>query len=82
MTSRRGGTILVILGLLLAAWAWFGIWPLAAPVYGSAADYNGLHGLSFALALAGSVTAIMGAFLVFAGRGGSESWDGPRDPRT
>ena len=74
MTGKRGGAVAIVLGLAVTAWAWFGIWPVAAPVYGAAPDYTGLHGLSLAIAIAGSLTAIMGAFLLFAGRGGPADW--------
>ena len=66
---------MIVLGLAVTAWAWFGIWPLAAPVFGRGPDYMGLHGLSLAIAIAGSLTAIMGVFLLFAGRGGPDEWD-------
>ena len=74
MTSRHAGVAMIFFGLLVAAWAWFGAWPFASPVYGEAPDYTGLHGLSFALAIFAVSTSIVGVFLATAGRGGPEDW--------
>jgi hypothetical protein len=77
MTSRRAGIGTIMLGVFVAVWAWVGAWPLAAPVYGPAPDYTGLHGVSFAVAIAGVCIAILGTFLAIAGRGGPEQWGPP-----
>jgi len=76
MTSRRAGFSAIAFGLIVAVWAWLGYWPLAAPVYGPASDYTGLHGLSFAVAIGGVFISLIGTFLAIAGRGGPEDWDG------
>jgi hypothetical protein len=75
MTSRNAGVAVIVLGVGVSAWAWFGVWPLNAPVFGPAADYSGLHGLSFAIAIFGLCTSFVGLVLAVAGRGGPDEWD-------
>ena len=77
MTSRRAGLAMVVLGVMTVAWAWFGGWPLAAPVYGPGPDYDGLHGFAFGVAIGGAVLTVVGVFLFFAGRGGPDTWTRP-----
>ncbi|HEV2009753.1 MAG TPA: hypothetical protein VGS17_01835 [Candidatus Limnocylindria bacterium] len=72
MTSRRAGVVAIVLGLAVSVWSWFGFWPLAAPVF-----YMNLSGLSLGIWFAGCFTAIVGVFLLFAGRGGPEDWGRP-----
>jgi hypothetical protein len=75
MTSRRAGIAAISVGLIIVVWAWLGYWPLAAPVYGPASDYAGLHGLSFAVAIAGVFILLVGSSVAIAGRGGPEHWN-------
>jgi hypothetical protein len=78
MTSRRSGISAIVVGVMVATWAWLGYWPLTAPVYGPAPDYAGLHGLSFAVALTGLLISFVGLFVAVAGRGGPQYWNGSR----
>jgi hypothetical protein len=77
MTSGRAGILAIAFGLIVAVWAWLGYWPLAAPVYGPAADYSGLHGLSFVVAIMGILISFVGLALAIAGRGGPDDWRSP-----
>jgi hypothetical protein len=74
MTSRRAGIVVLALGLAIAAWAWFGIWPWAGPAVYSGSDFAAINSIGLAVAMLGGLTGIVGVFLLFGGRGGPEDW--------
>jgi hypothetical protein len=76
MTSRRAGVAAIVVGIALAVWSWSGIWPWGGPAIYSGSDYAAINSVGLGVVVLGCLTALAGVLLVFAGRGGPQSWDG------
>jgi hypothetical protein len=75
MTNRRAGALVIVLGLAVAAWSWSGAWPWGGPAFSSGSDYVAINAVGVGVAIAGSLTTLMGVFVLVAGRGGPDDWD-------
>ena len=74
MTSRRIGFVAIVLGLAVVAWSWIGLWPWGGPAISSGSDFAAINGVALGVTILGCLAALIGVFLLFAGRGGPEDW--------
>ena len=74
MTVRTAGLAAAVAGVAIAVWSWLGLWPLPGPAIYSGSDFAAVNSVGLGVSILGSVLAMVGAFLVFAGRGGPDDW--------
>jgi uncharacterized membrane protein YphA (DoxX/SURF4 family) len=65
------GVALIAIGLLLAAWFWFGWAPIRSPAVDSGSDYIGMSPISIAIVALGIVVAGSGIAHLFRVRSAS-----------
>jgi hypothetical protein len=67
----------MLVGLAVAVWRWTGSWPWAGPAVYSGSDFAAMDPAGLGITMPGVLAAVVGALLLFAGRGGPSIWGRP-----